>query len=283
MNLKVTALLTASFIGAAGFVGCSCSRSVENQTDDLNMIDVNNDFTTSSAETTTTTTETEPEFSEEETSTTSRTAFTYEIISDAYTTSKTLQVHYVGDPNQRPGMTTKPVVITTTAPPTTTTTTTTTVATEPPLVTQNMPDGIFNPASDLTFTANQIVLRAGDLQNSLASYADSVTDAAPVHGGTGAYAYYFGNDYHVISEAMTKPDGAYGDFITEIVLKSDKVCTNKGIKIGSMLSDVYAAYGIEKCLNDEPGKYRYKTDDGYILEFTSDGVSVTGIRYYMGM
>jgi len=208
-------------------------------------------------------------------------------ITTGTTTSRSIPIQFVGYPNARVtnanhGAATVTVIVTVTLPPAETTETTVETTTVTTLETQNMPDGNFNPDDDMKFKSNDIVVKVGDVQPSLGSHAVSVSEGSPVHGGTISRTYQF-DDFYVVAEEMTKEDGTSGEFITEIVLSNEKVCTNKGIKKGSTIDEVYAAYGMEKCLNEETNIYRYKTDDGCVMEFCTDGTYVTEIKYYMSM
>lgn len=284
MEIKIAALLTASAFATIAFVGCSCARSVNNDTDEnLNKIAIESGVTVSSDTSATTTsrtvyTETSLSTTATETSNTSGTQ-----------TSKSVPVQFVGNPNARVTtarhIATQVVVVTVTLSPQTTEETTTeaiTTTTVTAAVTQNAPDGVFTPANDMIFTLDSIQLKVGDNQPYLGSYAREVSDGTIVHGGTAAYIYSF-DGFRVATENMTKPDGSTGEFITEIVLTGDDVRTNKGIKKGSTIDDIYAAYGTSQCLNEETNIYRYKTDDGFVLEFCTDGSIVTEIKYYMAV
>lgn len=281
MEIKITALLTASAFATIAFVGCSCARSVNNDTDnDFNKIAIESGVTVSSETSATTTSQTL--YTETSSSTTTETSSTI----SGTQTSKSVPVQFVGNPNARVTtarpVATQVVVVTVTLPPKTTEATTeaVTTTTVTSAVTQNVPDGIFTPANDMVFTLNSIQLRVGDNQPYLGSYAREVSDGTILHGGTAAYIYRF-DGFHVATENMTKPDGSTGEFITEIILTGDDVRTNKGIKRGSTIDDIYAAYGTSQCLNEETNIYRYKTDDGFVLEFCTDGSIVTEIKYYM--
>lgn len=283
MKIKIAALLTASVCATTIFVGCSCARSVNNDTNDLDKIDIESDVTMSSDTSYVTTSQTL------HTNTTSDTVTDTETSNTSGTqTSKSVPVQFVGNPNARvttvKTVATQVVVVTVTLPPQTTTeltteavTTTTTAA-----ITQNAPDGMFNPDNDMIFTLSGMQLKIGDNQPYLGSYAREVADGTIVHGGTAAHIYTF-DGFRVATENMTKSDGSTGEFITEIVLTGDDVRTNKGIKKGSSIDDIYIAYGTSQCLNEETNIYRYKTDDSYILEFCTDGSIVTEIKYYMAV
>ncbi len=283
MEIKITALLTASAFASIAFVGCSCAKSVNNDTDDnLNKIAIESDVTVSSETLATTTSRTV--YTEVSSSTATETSST-----SGTQTSKSVPVQFVGNPNSRVTTArtaaTQVVVVTVTHPPQTTEITTTEEAittTVTPAVTQNAPDGIFTPANDMVFTLDSIQLKVGDNQPYLGSYAREVSDGTILHGGTAAYIYSF-DGFRVATENMTKTDGSTGEFITEIVLTGDDVRTNKGIKRGSTIDDIYAAYGTSQCLNEETNIYRYKTDDGFVLEFCTDGSIVTEIKYYMAV
>lgn len=281
MESKIVALLAVSAISTVVFVGCSCTKSVDNDKDDMNKIAVGSDVTVSSTMATTTTKD--KIFTSSDTSSYTTTDTTTS--TTGTTTSRSIPVQFVGDPNARIStanqeVATVTVIVTVTLPPTTESTIETTTVTT--LETQNMPDGNFNPDDDMRFKSNDIIVKVGDLQPSLGSYAVSVSEGSPVHGGTISRTYYF-DDFYVVAEEMTKEDGTSGEFITDIVLSSENVCTNKGIKKGSTIDEMYTAYGMDKCLNEETNIYRYKTDDGYVMEFCTDGTYVTEIKYYMAM
>lgn len=281
MERKIVALLVVSAISTSVFVGCSCTKSVDNDKDDMNKIAVESDVTISSTIVTTTAEGNLSSFSDTSSYTTTGTTTSM----TGTTTSKSIPIQFVGNPNARRSTANKEtatvtVIVTVTLPQTTISTMETTTVTT--LETQNMPDGNFNPDDDMRFKSNDIIVKVGDLQPSLASYAVSVSEGSPVHGGTISRTYQF-DDFYVVTEELTKEDGASGEFITDIVLSSEKVCTNKGIKKGATIDEIYAAYGMEKCLNEEINIYRYKTDDGYVMEFCTDGTYVTEIKYYMVM
>ncbi|MGN0584976.1 MAG: hypothetical protein ACI4JD_05915 [Ruminococcus sp.] len=286
MEIKIAALVAASAVACAVFVGCSCGRSVDNSVEDMNQIEIESNVTVSSESlieasseiVTSAVTETSSVISESETETTS-------VLSTAST--KNVSVQFVGQPGGRstttqPHAATKVVIVTVTKPRTTETTVSVTKPPETTMATQNAPDGMFNPAQDMCFTSNGIVLRAGNIQPSLTSIALQVSDGMPVHGGSDSYVYIC-DGFRVVTENMTKDDGSAGEFITEIVLTGDKVCTNKGIKKGSSIDEIYAAYGKDQCLTEDTNVYRYKTDDNYVMEFCTDGTSVTEIKYYMSI
>lgn len=286
MEIKIASLLAVSVIGTAFFVGCSCARSVNNDTDDMNKIEMESNITMSSDTaklTTSISSSTLKETSEETTTkTTTNTSVTQ--------TSKSIPVQYVGDPNSRvttaKSVVTQVVVVTVTLPKTTETTTTTTEAittTETTIATYNVPDGMFIPVNDMIFRVNDIAVKAGDIQPSLESYSPLyISDSTPVHGGTSARLFCF-EEFNIITESFTNEDGTSNELVTEIVLNGDNVHTNKGIKKGSLIDDMYAAYGTDQCLNEETNIYRYKTDDSYVLEFCTDGSYVTEIKYYMSI
>lgn len=279
MDLRITALIAASLIGSAVFVGCSCSKSVDNdEKKDMNQIEMENDVTLSS-ETSSNTTKTEYAAS---TSAVSETTVSSESETTTTGTSRSVKIQYVGVPGGRTTTTqhaTQIVIVTVTLPKTTEEIPATTEASA--LVTQNMPDASFSPDRDMYFTSESLVIRVGDINNSLSSYAQNYYEGMPVHGGSTAYAYDFGGDFTVQTETLTNPDGSSGEVITDIIIKSDKVCTNKGIKKGSSIDEIYAAYGTEKCINEEMNIYKYKTDDGCVMEFYTDGSFVTDIKYRM--
>lgn len=282
MERKIVALLAVSAISTSVFVGCSCTRSVDNDKDDMNKIEVESDVTVSSTIASTTAVSKLTSSSDTASSTTTGTT----TITTGTTVSRSIPIQFVGDPNARVTnnheQATVTVIVTVTLPPAETTETTFETTTVTTLETQNMPDGNFNPDDDMKFKSNDIVVKVGDVQPSLGSYAVSVSESSPAHGGTISRTYQF-DDFYVVAEEMTKEDGTSGEFITDIVLSNEKVCTNKGIKKGSTIDEVYAAYGMEKCLNEETNIYRYKTDDGYVMEFCTDGTYVTEIKYYMSM
>lgn len=284
MEIKIAALVAASAVASAVFVGCSCGRSVDNSAEDMNQIEIESNVTVSSESITEESSET----------VTSAVTETSSVISETETTSalstvstKNVSVQFVGQPGGRSTTTqthaaTKVVIVTVTKPSTTKTTVSVTKLPETTMATQNAPDGMFNPAQDMCFTSNGIIFKAGDIQPSLASAALQVSEGMPVHGGSESYVYIC-DGFRVVTENMTKDDGSAGEFITEIVLTGDKVCTNKGIKKGSSIDDIYAAYGKDQCITENANVYRYKTDDNFFMEFCTDGTAVTEIKYYMSV
>lgn len=286
MEFKIASLLAVSVIGTALFVGCSCARSVNNDTDDMNKIEMESNITMSS-DTAKLTTSISSSALKEETSdeTTTKTTTSTSITQ----TSKSIPVQYVGNPNSRvttakQSVVTQVVVVTVTLPTTTETTTTEAITTtQTTIATYNAPDGMFIPVNDMIFRVNDIVVKAGDIQPSLESCSPLyISDSTPVHGGTSARLFCF-DEFNIITESFTNEDGTSNELVTEIVLNGDNVHTNKGIKKGSLIDDMYAAYGTDQCLNEETNIYRYKTDDSYVLEFCTDGSYVTEIKYYMSI
>ncbi len=275
--LALVALLTAA---AAAFVGCSCGNKVNNSIDDSDQIEVQSDVTVSSDLATTVTTDA--------TSIISTTTTTGTGTSDSSETGTTVskKVQFVGNGGGGRVTTAKTVVITVvvtvTKPPVNTTppeVSTTASTTETTLVTVNMPDGMFTPSQDLCFTIDEIAMKVGEMQPALGSLAQKVSDGTPVYGGTAAYIYTC-DGYRVNTEVMTMADGTTQEQITEIVLTGDNVCTNKGITRGSSVDSIIAAYGSTECEIVDTYTYRYKTDDGYILDFHTNGTAVTEILYY---
>ncbi len=73
----------------------------------------------------------------------------------------------------------------------------------------------------------------------------------------------------------TRPDGDK-DYVNDILLTDDTVATAEGVRIGSSLSDVTAAYG-----EQEPdGSALIYSQEGVTLLFLLDGDKVTSIEYY---
>lgn len=278
MDIRIIALVAASLICSAVFVGCSCSKSKDISDEvETNQIEMEADVTLSSKVTYTT-----PESKYVRTTeTTEATTDTAESTTYFSATSRSsVKVQYVGDPNAFHNTTqsvVQTVIVTVTAAPKTEATTEVTT-----LATQAMPDAQFEPQRDLTFTANDLVIRVGEIHNILSSYSESYGNISPAHGGSAAYSYQISGDLTVITEYLTDDAGVAGEVITDIVFRGDKYCTNKGIKGGSTVDDIYAAYGMEKCFFDpERNVYAYRTDDGYTMEFYTDGNYVTEIKYRM--
>lgn len=285
MDFRITALIAASLFCSAVFVGCSCTKSISNEdVQETNQIELDKDVTLSSKNSTTTT---RTEYVTTASSLTETTT-DYEYITTESTTSRSVKIQYVGNPGGHMA-TTKPVtqiviVTVTTVPETTSETVTEVTETSEiaTIATQNMPDAQFIPANDMLFTKDDLTIKVGTIHNTLSSYAQNYTLDTPQHGGSAAYSYEFGGDLTVKTEYLIDSNGVAGEVITEIILRSDKVCTNKGIKPGSSIDEIYAAYGTEKCIIDaETNSYSYRTDDGYIMEFYTDGSFVTEIKYRM--
>ncbi len=292
MEKRWLALVALSAAAATAFVGCSCGNRVDNSIGESNQIEVQSDVTVSSEITTTVTTAAETETSETSAETT--TAETTETGETGTTVSR--RVQFVGQAGGRATTAARPVVVTVivtvtkapaTNPPvqTTATTTTTVPVTEEPvvttttLVTVNMPDGLFTPSQDLCFTVESSSMTVGGIQPALSALAEQVTNGTPVNGGSAAYIYSC-DGYQVNTEVMAMADGSTQEQITEILLTGDNVCTNKGIRKGSSIDDIFAAYGNADCEIVDTYIYRYKTEDGYVMDFHTDGYSVSQVRYY---
>lgn len=287
MEKRWIALVALSAAAVTAFVGCSCGNKVDNSMGDQNQIEVQSDVTVSSEITAAATTEASA--AETTASSETTTAETTETSETGTTVSR--KVQFVGQAGGgRATTTAKPVVVTvivtvTNAPVQTTTTTATVPPTEAPtvttttLVTMNMPDGLFTPAQDLCFTVEGNAMTVGSVQPALSTLAEQVLNGTPVNGGTAAYTYSC-DGYRVNTEVMAMADGSTQEQITEIVLTGDNVCTNKGVKAGSSIDTVLAAYGSADCEIVDTYIYRYKTEDGYVMDFVTDGASVTQIQYY---
>ena len=76
------------------------------------------------------------------------------------------------------------------------------------------------------------------------------------------------------------PDGSVQELVREIVLTGSDVCTAKGITAGSSTDDIITAYGTEGLEITETYNYRYKTEDGRVLDICTDGSIVKEIKYY---
>ncbi len=297
MEKKWIALIAASAVASAAFVGCSCGNKVDNSMDNMNQIEVQSDVTLSSAETSSVTTTAATTASTESGTTTSGTSTSLSEGETSATVSRAIQ--FVGQPQGRittskPKVVTQIVVVTVTrapaatttaAPVTTTTTVTTTKTTEAvtttttALVTSLMPDGIFHPDQDLNFVIETAQMSAGNIMPDLGTKVVSKTETAPVNGG--AYAYVYSCDgFTVTSEMYINEDGSVQELIREIVLTGSDVCTAKGITAGSSIDDILAAYGTEGLEITETYNYRYKTEDGRVLDICTDGSIVKEIKYY---
>lgn len=279
MDIKIIAMVAASLLCSVVFVGCSCSKSIDKDEKHTDQIEMDAKVTLSS-KASYTTSETEHEKTTSASTETSETSDTTG--TKASTTRASVSVQYVGDPNAFYA-TTQPVVqtviVTVTLPPETTAAAEeTTVA-----ATQDMPNAAFDPERDLMFTvADDLVLKVGTIHDSLSTYAESYAPANVDFGGGAAYIYQFANDLTVKTEYLVDGNGTAGEVITDITFRSDKFCTNKGIKSGSSIDEIYAAYGTEKSLFDaEKNMFSYQTDNGYVMEFYTDGNFVTEIKYRM--
>ncbi len=287
MELKLAALVTASALASALFVGCACTKSVDNGDDDTALIEMGSDVTISS-EAVTETTASESTLTTLSDVTTSTSGTGTSDISETEPTGTTVSrnVQFVGNAGgratTRATAATKVVIVTVTRPKTaaaTTTvttvpTTTVTEATTTTLVTMNMPDGLFTPATDLCFTFDGKTMQVGGTQSELAAMAKEILPGTPVNGGTAAAIYNF-DGFSVATETI---DGL--EQITQITISENKACTNKGVTIGDSIDKIHAAYGTENYVLTEEYTYRYKTDDGFVLDFNTNGFTVTGIRYY---
>lgn len=285
MEKRWMALVALSAAVVTAFVGCSCGNKVNNSIDDSNQIEVQSDVTVSSEITTATTTEA----SAAETTASSETTTAETTESSETGTTVSRRVQFVGQAGGgRATTTAKPVVVTvvvtvTNAPVQTTTATVppteAPIVTTTTLVTMNMPDGLFTPEQDLCFTIDGNAMAVGDVQPALSTLAEQIMNGTPVNGGTAAYTYSC-DGYRVNTEVMAMADGSAQEQITEIVLTGDNVCTNKGVKAGDPIDTVLAAYGSADCEIVDTYIYRYKTEDGYVMDFVTDGASVTQIQYY---
>lgn len=297
MEKKWLALVAASAAASAMFVGCSCGNRVDNSMDNMNQIEVQSDVTLSSAETSDVVT------ASAKTSTTgsvTTTSGTTSSVSEGETSSTVSRaVQFVGQPQGRtttakPKVVTQIVVVTvtrapvvtTTAPPVITTTVATTTetteavtTTTTALVTSLMPDGIFHPDQDLNFAVETAQMSIGNIMPDIGTKVVSKTETAPVNGGAYAYVYSC-NGFTVTSEMYINEDGSVQELVREIVLTGSDVCTAKGITAGSSTDDIITAYGTEGLEITETYNYRYKTEDGRVLDICTDGSIVKEIKYY---
>ncbi len=283
MELKLAALVTASALASALFVGCACTKSVDNGEDDAALIEMSTDVTISS-EAVTETTFLETTLSDVTTTSDTGNSDTSETGTTETTVSQ--KVQFVGNTGgrntTRATAATRVVIVTVTRPKTTAATTSTTTVpatvhtevTTSTLVTVNMPDGHFTPATDLCFTFDGKTMQVGDTQSGLTSMAKDNVPATPANGGTEANLYIF-DGFSVTTETISGLEQ-----ITDIKITENKVCTNKGVTVGDSIDDIHSAYGTEKCEVSDGVTYRYKTADGFVLDFITNGFTVTGINYY---
>lgn len=283
MELKLVALVTASALASALFVGCACTKSVDNGEDDAALIEIDSDVTISS-EAVTETTFSETNLSDVTTTSGTGTSDTSETGNTETTVSK--KVQFVGNTGgrntTRATAATRVVIVTVTRPKTTAataaaTTVPTTVLTEATtttLATVNMPDGLFTPTTDLCFTFDGKTMQVGGTQSELVSMAKDKVPATPTNGGVAANLYIF-DGFSITTETIGGLEQ-----ITDIKITENKACTNKGVTVGDSIDDIHAAYGTEKCEVADGVTYRYKTDDGFVLDFITNGFTVTGISYY---
>ena len=295
--MKWAALVAASAVASGAFVGCSCGNAVDNSMDNMNQIEMQSDVTLSSAETTvTTTTAGRTSAATNVTTTTCDTTSTTKKSETGTTISRAIQ--FVGQSQARnttakPTVVTKVVIVTVTRAPeataataattvTTTettaeTTTVTTAATT--FMTTLMPEGLFHADVDMSFIFETWQMNLGGEMPELDAEDVQKTETAAADGGITAYVYS-GEGFTVTSEVYANPDGSTQERIREIVMTGEKVCTVKGIKAGSSTDDIIAAYGTEGLEITETFIYRYKTEDGRVLDICTDGSSVKEIKYY---
>lgn len=301
MEKKWLALVAASAIASAVFVGCSCGNKVDNSMDDMNQIEVQSDVTFSSAETAQTTAAT---VSSANKSTT--VSGVTSSVSEGETSSKvSREIQFAGQ-SQANKTTVKPVVVTkvvvvtvtrapaaTTVPPvittatpeittietTETTETTAAATTTTSLVTLLMPDGMFHGDADLNLSVETIEMSIGNTMPDLGEAVVSKTETTAVNGGVSAYVYSC-DGFTVTSDVYANEDGSVQELIREIVLTGSGVCTGKGITIGSSTDDIIAAYGTEGLEVTDTFNYKYKTEDGRVLDICTDGSAVREIKYY---
>ncbi len=294
MNKKIAALVAVSAAAAAIFVGCSCGSAVENSITDSNTIAMQSDITVSSAETFTTTA-----LSEVVTITGKETASTTEgtTISTEKTTTGTRAIQFVGRSEARQNVVTtraqivtQIVVVTVTMPPATTTTTTTTVTVaetvaetaenQPQRTTAHAPDGVFHPDQDVSFVEQGVEMIIGGAVPGMDGLALQVNSTDPVHGGTSANIYVC-DGFDVRTELFSYEDGSMAELITEIILTKENVYTTKGVAVGDTADKIFTAYGFERWELVDSHIYRFKTDNGTVMDFYTDGSYVTEIHYYL--
>ncbi|MBQ8687569.1 MAG: hypothetical protein IJ512_03325 [Ruminococcus sp.] len=295
MEKRFAALIAASAAAMIVFVGCSCGSGIENSIDDSNKIVMESDVTVSSAvlETTEIATEAVTEAEKSIKTTATETETTTET-----TTTGTRAVQFVGRPQGQSPVTAKPqvvtqiVVVTVTVPAATTTeavtetaaettvtTTTAPAVTEEPLYTIALPDGIFRPEEDVRFVQEDVELSISAALPDMSAVAEQVTAAMPENGGSAANIYIC-DGYEVKTEVFTLEDGSTQELVTEILLGGDKVCTTKGVAVGHTTDAIFGAYGAEGWELVEDSIYRFRTEDGRILDFTTENSVITEIRYY---
>ncbi|MBQ8513974.1 MAG: hypothetical protein IJ496_01070 [Ruminococcus sp.] len=290
MEKKLIALVASSAAAAAVFVGCSCGSAVENSIPDSDTIMMQSDVTVSSASATTTKTAK----AETETVLTTGTTMSATNKTEKATTTGTRAIQFVGRSqaqNQvvtvKPQVITQIVVVTVTVPAATTvpvetieiTETTAAVTTEEPLQTVDKPDGFFHQDRDIRFVQDEIEMTVGQAIPSMDSLEAQVTQSTPIYGGTAANIYAC-EGFDVITEVFAYEDGSTEELIMEIVLTGEKACTTKGVVPGASVDSILAAYGSDSCEITDTNTYRYKAEDGHVLDFCTDGSFVTEIRYY---
>ncbi len=306
MEKRGLMLVLASAAAAIVMVGCSCANAVDNSVENTNQIMMQSNVTVSSGEVKTTTASartTDVQTAETTISTTET--------SDATGTTTTVDisnVQFVGRPEgnrqtTKPKVVTQVVIVTVTRPRTTvsipvitnpvtqamattttttestTTTTTTAVIEEKPLYTAALPDGMFHSQQDVRFVQEGIDVAVGESLPTLGDLVLEVSEGTAENGGFFASIYKC-EGYQLKTESFTLEDGSMQERIVGIVLTGARACTGKGIVAGDGIDKVTAAYGTENCEVTAENTYRYKTEDGRVLDFCTDGSVVTEIRYY---
>lgn len=277
MEMKWAAWVAVSAVASVLFVGCSCASAVDNSTHNLDSIVMESDVSVSAVSSTTT-----QETTGESTASTTGTGTETSDATGTTTTTGTRAVQYVGRSEAQqqqvitayPEVVTQIVVVTVTIPPTTTVT----AAQNAPLVTVEAPDSAFHPEQDMQFAAQDVTLTLGEALPNLSGLVIQVSTEDGSHGGVSANIYTC-DGFQVKTEVFAEEDGSTEEQVTEIVLSRDSVSTGKGVAVGADVSSIFAAYGRDACEELDGGIYRYQTEDGKMLEFLTNGVSVTEIRY----